>query len=92
MASERNQPERKGGDTHLLNQTKAETQARQVEIEREAFKSRPTNTIAETADFLRLGLNQTYAAAKAGEIPTIRIGNRILVPTARLLEMLGEAE
>jgi len=72
----------------LQKQTKAGKHL--AELEREAFKSRPTNTIAETADFLRLGINQTYAAAKAGEIPTIRIGSRILVPTSRLLEMLGE--
>jgi excisionase family DNA binding protein len=38
-----------------------------------------------------LGISRTaaYNAAKAGDIPTIRIGGRVLVPTARLRELLG---
>lgn len=31
-----------------------------------------------------------YALARNGEMPTIRLGRRILVPTAKLREMLGE--
>jgi excisionase family DNA binding protein len=36
-----------------------------------------TQTIAEAAKELGIGKNQAYAAARRGEIPTIRIGNRI---------------
>ena len=42
---------------------------------------------------LALGLsrNPTYQAVKRGEIPSIRIGGAIRVPTAALREMLGIA-
>lgn len=31
----------------------------------------------------------TYAAVKAGHIPSLKVGGRVLVPTATLLDMLG---
>ena len=39
-----------------------------------------------------LGLSRgaTYQAAQRGDIPTIRIGGRILVPIARFKQLLGE--
>lgn len=48
----------------------------------------PTVTIDETADVLKIGRASAYAAAKRGEIPTIKIGRRLLVPTAALLRLL----
>ena len=48
-----------------------------------------TQTIDEAASELGIGRNQAYAAAKRGEIPTIKIGKRILVlrePFQRMLE------
>jgi excisionase family DNA binding protein len=48
-----------------------------------------TQTIDEAAKELGIGRNQAYAAARRGEIPTIRIGKRILVlrePLRRLLD------
>jgi excisionase family DNA binding protein len=47
-----------------------------------------TQTIDEAAKELGIGRNQTYAAARRGEIPTIRIGKRILVLKAPLKRML----
>ncbi len=32
-----------------------------------------------------------YRAAAAGQLPTFRIGRRLMVPTARLLDLLGLA-
>jgi hypothetical protein len=40
-------------------------------------------------DILGLGRASTYGAAQRGEIPTLRIGARVVVPTARLRRMLG---
>jgi excisionase family DNA binding protein len=51
-----------------------------------------TLTVPETAEYLRIGLSAAYAAAKAKEIPTIRIGRRILVPKAALDKKLEAAE
>jgi excisionase family DNA binding protein len=47
-----------------------------------------TQTIDEAAKELGIGRNQTYAVARRGEIPTIRIGKRILVLKAPLKRML----
>lgn len=43
----------------------------------------------DTAKVLRMGRDAAYRAAKAGQIPTLRIGRRLMVPTGRLAEMLG---
>jgi len=48
-------------------------------------------TIEECADLLSIGRSKAYEAAHTGEIPTIRIGRRLLVPKAALDRMLAEA-
>ncbi len=45
-------------------------------------------TIDEVAKILRISRGSAYAAAKRGEIPTIRIGDRLLVPLSPLNRML----
>lgn len=50
---------------------------------------RETLTVPEAGQRLGIGRNQAYEAAKRGEIPTIRIGSRILVPTAALDRLLS---
>ena len=53
-------------------------------------KSEPkTQSIDDAAKELGIGRNAAYAAAKRGEIPTIRIGNRILVLREPLKRMLA---
>lgn len=54
------------------------------------IRCRPTISIAETAQVLHIGLNQTYAAARAGEIPILRLGRTYRVPVPALLALLGE--
>ena len=50
---------------------------------------RPTLTVwPEAAAILGLCKASAYAAAERGEIPTIRVGRRLLVPTAALRRML----
>jgi len=48
-----------------------------------------TQTIDEAAKELGIGRNQAYAAAKRGEIPTVRIGKRILVLREPFKKMLA---
>jgi excisionase family DNA binding protein len=50
---------------------------------------RPTLTLDETAPILGISRDSAYKGAAAGEIPTIRIGRRLLVPTAALRRLLG---
>ncbi len=49
-----------------------------------------TVTTAEAARLLGISRNLAYEAARRGEIPTIRIGRRILVPIAGLERLLSE--
>ena len=45
-------------------------------------------TIEEAARLLGIGRSSAYAAARRGEIPTIPIGRRLLVPKAALHKLL----
>lgn len=47
-------------------------------------------TIVEAGEILGMTRSAAYRAAKAGEIHTISIGSRYLVPVAWLEELLGE--
>lgn len=52
--------------------------------------SRPTIPVPDAGKlFFGLGRNSAYAAAKNGDIPTIRIGGRLVVPVVPLAEKLG---
>lgn len=46
-------------------------------------------TLNETASILRISRGSAYEAARRGEIPTIRIGRRLLVPSEALEKMLS---
>jgi excisionase family DNA binding protein len=37
---------------------------------------------------LGIGRNSAYSAIKSGEIPSVRIGRRVVVPTAAIRKML----
>lgn len=48
----------------------------------------PILTVDQTAAVLGISRGLAFAAVRAGEIPSIRIGRRILVPRDQLLRML----
>lgn len=50
-----------------------------------------TLRVEEAAAILGIGRNAAYSAAKRGELPTIKVGRRILVPAAALDRLLAEA-
>ena len=49
-------------------------------------------TVDETAQLLGLSRNSAYQGVMRGEIPSIRVGKRILVPRAALERLLQMAE
>lgn len=49
----------------------------------------PTITVEQAGEVLGISRRSAYRAATTGELPTIRLGRRLLVPTARLLDLLG---
>jgi excisionase family DNA binding protein len=48
-----------------------------------------TLTIEEAAKVLRISRASAYEAARRGELPTVRIGKRLLVPQAALDRLLS---
>ena len=63
--------------------------------EAEAFQPPPqrlTLTVEEAAATLGISRASAYEAVRRGQIPAIRIGNRILVPRSQLKKMLGSDE
>jgi excisionase family DNA binding protein len=62
-----------------------------VTSEAEVGQNRVVYTIDETAEILRVSRHSACEAVRQGTIPTIRIGRRILVPTAALERMLEQA-
>lgn len=53
--------------------------------------NRATYTIDEVAEILGIGRSSAYQAAQTGEIPTIKVGRRLLVPKVALEHMLDLA-
>jgi excisionase family DNA binding protein len=54
-----------------------------------ALIEEPTVTVDDAAALLGLSRNGAYNAIREGEIPSIRIGRCIRVPSAQLRKMLG---
>jgi excisionase family DNA binding protein len=52
-------------------------------------ETEPTITVERAGRVLGISRGLAYQAAASGEIPTLHLGRRLLVPTRRLLEMLG---
>jgi excisionase family DNA binding protein len=50
---------------------------------------RLTYTVEEAARLLGISRNSAYEAVRRGELPTIRLGRRILIPRSRLEDFLA---
>jgi excisionase family DNA binding protein len=46
-------------------------------------------TVEEVAKVLRLGRSAAYEAVRRGEIPSLRIGRRLIIPKLGVEKMLG---
>lgn len=53
------------------------------------IESRLTLSVEETASLLGLGRTAAYEAARRGQLPSRRLGRRVLVPVPALLDWLG---
>jgi excisionase family DNA binding protein len=51
-----------------------------------------TLTVEEAARYLRISRALAYEGVRNGSIPSWRIGRRVLIPTRKLLALLGEEE
>jgi excisionase family DNA binding protein len=52
---------------------------------------RQTYTIEQAAKIIGVSRNTGYDAAKSGQLPTIKVGRRLLVPRVALERMLATA-
>jgi len=52
------------------------------------LEGRATITVAEAATLIGIGRTAAYEAARRGELPTRRLGRRLVVPVPWLLEWL----
>jgi excisionase family DNA binding protein len=52
----------------------------------------PTVSVEEAAKWVGLGRSAAYEAARRGELPVLRFGRSLRVPTALLRQMLGLKE
>ena len=55
----------------------------------EELRGRATCSVEAAAELLGVGRSTAYAAVKDGSLPTVRISHRLLVPTTKLLTLLG---
>jgi excisionase family DNA binding protein len=55
----------------------------------DALEGRLTVTVEEAAGILGMGRSAAYEAIRRGEIPSRRLGRRIVIPVPLLLEWLG---
>jgi excisionase family DNA binding protein len=60
-----------------------------AEMTLEVAELPPTLSVEQAAKLLGVSRSSAYRAAANGQLPTISFGRRLLVPTHRLLEMLG---
>ncbi len=50
---------------------------------------RRTYTVVEVSQILGIGRNTAYESCRSGEIPTVRVGGRVLVPRAAIDALLS---
>jgi hypothetical protein len=62
------------------------TQTNQID----GWRERATVSVETAGAILGISRASAYAAVGADELPVIRVGRRLLVPTARLRVLLGE--
>jgi len=53
------------------------------------LENRAVITVEELAELLALGRSATYAAIGRGELPSLRIGRRLVIPAAAVRRLLA---
>ncbi|MGC0271720.1 hypothetical protein ACO0LV_01835 [Pseudactinotalea sp. Z1739] len=53
-------------------------------------RDRATITVPEAGRLMGVGRDIAYRAAATGQIPTLKLGRRLVVPVPRLLALIGE--
>jgi excisionase family DNA binding protein len=72
-----------------LRSSRSEAESRVARTVADVAELPPTISVEDAAKLLGVSRSMAYRAAASGQLPTITFGRRLLVPTFRLLEMLG---
>ena len=72
--------------------TKATRQAALVATPSDLLDTHPTVSVSEAAQILSVSRGQVYAMANSGELQTLRIGTRIVIPTDQLRSLIFGTE
>jgi excisionase family DNA binding protein len=56
------------------------------------LRDRATISVTDAAALLGISRNTAYEAARAGQLPILRLGHRLLVPVPALLRMLDSKD
>lgn len=75
--------------TSSVGRTKREATLKSEDLTIEALRKRHTCSVEQASQILEIGRSTAYAAVRDGSLPVLRVRNRLLVPTAKLLAMLG---
>jgi excisionase family DNA binding protein len=70
----------------------AEEDSMSTRIAAELNELPPTISVERAARLLGLSRSAAYRAAATGQLPTLAFGRRLVVPTFRLMQMLGIPE
>jgi excisionase family DNA binding protein len=68
------------------------TMTKPASMANEDWRDRVTMRVPEVARILDISRTTAYAAARAGDIPTIKLAGRLRVVVAGLRKKLGEGE
>ena len=74
-----------------MNEAQQRREARSASLPTtiDELRSHHTCSIERAAIILGIGRSTAYAAARDGTLPTLRLSHRLLVPTTKLLALLG---
>jgi excisionase family DNA binding protein len=67
----------------------ANKEAAQAALDLPDPRREPTVDVERAGRLLGISRGSAYEAVRRGEIPSIKLGHRVVVPTASLLAMLG---
>lgn len=76
------------GLTSLATEMTGHEQPQSVAQQSQPLEERLTITVDEAAELLGVSRSTAYSLVRQGELPSLRLGRRIVVPVRRLLALL----
>ena len=65
---------------------------KEVKVKSTAVMEQLVLTVPEAAKQLRIGIGRCYELVRCGQLRSIKVGKRILIPSVAIFEFLGMTE